>query len=264
MDAKDIRRIVLEQSKRAGVGHIGCALSIADIIAALYTDGLQTTEPTDPDRDRLILSKGHAALAVYAALHLRGWLTKGQLQTYCADASLLGVHPEHYLTGIDFSTGSLGQGLSFGVGGALAARMQHSSRRIFVVASDAELNEGSLWEAAMAAAHQHLGNLTLIVDVNGQQALGYTRDVLDLPNMAERWRAFGWDVHEIDGHDASAIGHLLAGLHAAPNAPHVLLAHTIFGKGVTFMERQVKWHYLPMNDVQYVDALTEVDVEVMR
>lgn len=264
MDGQRIRHIILEQSKRAGVGHIGCALSIADIVAAVYTDGLRVTEPGDPDRDRLILSKGHAALAIYAALHLRGWLSKEQLQTYCADASLLGVHPEHCLTGVDFSTGSLGHGLSFGVGAALAARMQGSSRRVFVVASDAELNEGSLWEAAMAAAHRRLGNLTLIVDFNGQQALGYTRDVLDLPNMAERWRAFGWDVHEIGGHDACAMGHLLAGLDAAPGMPHVLLARTTFGKGVSFMERQVKWHYLPMNDAQYADALSDVGADVRR
>lgn len=264
MDPQCIRHIVLEQSKRAGVGHIGCALSVADIITALYTDGLRITDPTNPDRDRLVLSKGHAALAIYAALHLRGWLTKEQLQTYCADASLLGVHPEHWLTGVDFSTGSLGQGLSFGVGAALAARMQGSSRRVFVVASDAELNEGSLWEAAMAAAHHRLGNLTLIVDLNGQQAFGNTRDVLDLPNMAERWRAFGWDVHERDGHDAPAMGRLLADLGAAPGAPHVLLARTTFGKGVAFMERQVKWHYLPMSDAQYADALSDVGAGVHR
>jgi len=264
MDGQHIRHIILEQSKRADVGHIGCALSIADIVAALYTDGLQIAAPDDPDRDRLVLSKGHAALAVYAALHLRGWLTEERLQTYCADASLLGVHPEHYLAGVDFSTGSLGQGLSFGVGAALAARMQRSSRCVFVVASDAELNEGSLWEAAMAAAHRRLGNLTLIVDLNGQQALGYTRDVLDLPNMAERWRAFGWDVHEMGGHDAAAISQLLAGFRDAPGLPHVLLAHTTFGKGVAYMERQVKWHYLPMNDAQYTDALSELGVEVRR
>lgn len=264
MDAQGIRRIVLEQSKRAGVGHIGCALSIADIIAALYTDGLRITTPTDPDRDRLVLSKGHAALAVYAALHLRGWLTTEQLETYCADASLLGVHPEHCLVGVDFSTGSLGQGLSFGVGAALAARMQGSSRHVFVVASDAELNEGSLWEAAMAAAHQHLGNLTLIVDLNGQQALGYTQDVLNLPNMAERWRAFGWDVHEMEGHNVAAMSSLLASFSDAPSAPHVLLARTTFGKGVTFMERQVKWHYLPMSDEQFTDALSQVNALAYR
>ena len=195
-----VRRIILEQSKRSNVGHIGSALSIADIIAALYGGILHIDHPDDPDRDRFILSKGHAALALYAALFLRGWISDTQLNSYCGDASLLGVHPEHALRGVDFCTGSLGHGLPIGAGAALSARLQGSSRRVFVLLSDAECNEGAMWEAVMFAAHHRLANLVAIIDLNGQQALGYTDQVLSLSPMAERWRAFGWDVHEVDGH----------------------------------------------------------------
>jgi transketolase len=256
--AQQIRRIILEQSKRAHVGHIGSALSIADLIAALYGSSLHIPDPDDADRDRFILSKGHAALALYAALFVQGRLTEQEINSYCADASLLGVHPEHALVGVDFSTGSLGQGLSMGVGAALAARLQKSTRRVFVLISDAECNEGSLWEAVMFAAHHKLSNLTVLVDLNGQQAFGHTQDVLSLTPLAERWRAFGWDVHEVDGHNPEIISATIANLPINEGAPHVLIAHTIFGKGVSYMERQLKWHYLPMSDEQYTQALNEI------
>jgi transketolase len=256
----EIRRIILEQSKRAHVGHIGSALSIADIVAALY-DQTGKFDPDDPDRDRFVLSKGHAVLAVYAALSLKGWLTEEQLNTYCADESMLGVHPENILKGIDFSTGSLGQGLGFGAGAALAARLQQSSRRVFVVMSDAECNEGSLWEAAMFAAHHQLANLIAIIDLNGQQAIGYTQDVINLSPMADRWRAFGWDVHEVDGHDVEGMQKTISGLDTSTGAPHVLVAHTVFGKGVSYMENQIKWHYWPMSDTEYQQAIAEIGVK---
>ena len=257
----EIRRIILEQSKRAHVGHIGSALSIADIVAALYDDQTGKFDPDDRDRDRLVLSKGHAVLAIYAALCLKGWLTEEQLNTYCADESLLGVHPENVLKGIDFSTGSLGQGLGFGTGAALAARLQQSSRRVFVVMSDAECNEGSLWEAVMFAAHHQLANLVAIIDLNGQQAIGYTQDVINLSPMADRWRAFGWDVHEVDGHDVEEMQKTIAGLDTSTGAPHVLVAHTVFGKGVSYMENQIKWHYWPMSDTEYQQAIAEIGVK---
>jgi transketolase len=256
--SRRIRQIILEQSKRARVGHIGSALSIADIIAALYGGVLRITDPDDPERDRFILSKGHAVLAVYAALYLRGWLSLESLNSYCSDGTLLGSHPEHALRGIDFSTGSLGQGLCLAAGAALAAKMQGSSRRVYVVLSDAELNEGSLWEAVMFAAHHKLANLTAVIDLNGQQALGYTEDVLALPSMAERWRTFGWDVHEVDGHDMEGMTSVLKSLDATNGPPHVLVARTVFGKGVSYMERQIKWHYLPMSDQEYEQAMAEV------
>jgi transketolase len=256
MNARDIRRIILEQSNRAQVGHIGSALSVADIIAALYGRVLRIDAADDPERDRFILSKGHAALALYAALALRGIIPHEQLGTFCADGSLLGVHPEHELPGVDFCSGSLGQGLSMGAGAALAARLQHSPRRVFVLLSDAECNEGSVWEAAMFASHHRLGNLTAIIDLNGQQALGYTKDVCNLPNMAERWRAFGWQADEVDGHDATA---LAARMLATDNDhPQLLVARTTFGQGVSFMQNQIKWHYVPMTAEEYAQARAEV------
>jgi transketolase len=256
--ADGIRRIVIEQSKRANVGHIGSALSIADILAALYGGALDLPDDR-ARRDRLVLSKGHAALALYAALELTGRLAPGTTGTYCADGTLLGVHPERELDGVDFCTGSLGHGLPIAVGAALAARMQSSSRRVFVVMSDAELNEGSVWEAAMFAAHHQLANLVLILDLNGQQAMGYTPDVLGLDAPAQRWRAFGWDVHELDGHDTAGLRARIGNLDFTAGAPHILIAQTTFGKGVSFMQNTIDWHYLPMTDEQYAQALSELE-----
>jgi len=253
-----IRRKVLEQSKRANLGHIGSALSIADLLAALLTGELRG-DPDDADRDRLVLSKGHAVLALYAALNERGVLSDAQLRSFGGDGSDLGGHPEHTLAGIDFSTGSLGHGLPIGVGAALAAKIRRSRRRVFVLMSDAENNEGSLWEAAMFAAHHRLSNVVGLVDVNGQQALGHTRDVLDLAPLGDRWRAFGWDVHEVDGHDVEALRETVSRLDTEAGPPHVLLAETTFGKGVSFMEGQVAWHYWPMDDDQYRRAMRELD-----
>lgn len=255
-----LRRIILDQSKRAHVGHIGSALSVADIIALLYNEVLRISSPEDPERDRFILSNGHAALALYGALFSRGWLSQTQLDSFCADGSPLGVHPEYGVRGVDFATGSLGQGLPIAAGAALAARLQKSPRRVFALVSDAECNEGSLWEAVMFAAHHKLANLIAIVDLNGQQALGYTRDVLSLEPLAARWHAFGWDVHEVDGHDAPALRKTLAQCDTLSAQPHVLIAHTIFGKGVSFMERQIKWHYWPMSDQDYDQAIKQIGI----
>ncbi len=257
--AKQVRRIILEQAKRAHVGHIGSALSIADIVTVLYGEVLRIRHPQDPERDRFVLSKGHAALAVNAAFFLKGWLSEEELNTYCGDGSLLGVHPEHGLAGVDFATGSLGHGLSLAAGAALAARLQASPRRAFALLSDAECNEGSVWEAVMFAAHHKLSNLIAIVDLNGQQAMGYTEQVLSLSPMAARWRAFGWDVHEADGHDIPGLKSALTSFGTASGPPHVLIAHTVFGKGVSFMERQIKWHYWPMSDGEYGQAAAEIE-----
>ena len=257
--AAKIRRLVLQQSKRANVGHIGSALSVADIVGALYAGVLDPIDVESPDRDRFILSKGHAALALYAALFLCGHLTEAELNSYCADGSKLGVHPEHQLQGVDFSTGSLGHGLSIGAGAALAGALLGSTRRVFVLLSDAECNEGAVWEAVMFAKQHLLANLIAIVDQNGQQALGFTRDVLDLAPLAERWRAFGWDAHDVDGHDPAGIAATIRELDHKSGPPHVLVARTVFGNGVSFMESRIRWHYMPMSDEEYESALAEVD-----
>lgn len=241
------------------MGHIGSALSVADLVASLYASVLRIPSPRDPERDRFVLSKGHAALALYAALDAIGVLEPGRIGTFCTDGTLLGVHPDHALPGVDFSTGSLGQGLSYGAGAALAARMEGSPRRAFVLLSDAECNEGSVWEAAMFAAHHRLSNLVALVDLNGQQAFGYTRDVLDLSPLAARFAAFGWEALEVDGHDTSAIA---AAANAPPGrAPRVVVARTVFGKGVSFMEGRIPWHYLPLSDDDYLRAMAEIGEE---
>ena len=254
-----IRRTILEQSKRAHVGHIGSALSIADIVGALYGGILDVGDPDDPRRDRLVLSKGHAALALYAALRARGWVADVELGSFHGDATLLGVHPEHALRGVDFSTGSLGQGLPVAAGSALAARLSGTPRRTFAILSDAECDEGSTWEAVMFAAHHRLASLIAIVDVNGQQALGHTKDVLSLAPLIDRWRAFGWDAVDVDGHDRAELTRAIGGFDTTAGAPHVVLARTTFGRGVSYMEGQIKWHYWPMSDDEYRQALTEIE-----
>lgn len=257
--ATSIRRHVIEQSMRAKVGHIGSALSIADIIAALYDRVMDIESPEAADRDRLVLSKGHAVLAVYAALHLKGWMSAEQLNTFCGDRSSLGVHPEHQLRGIDFSSGSLGQGMSVGAGAALAARLQKSARRVFVVLSDAECDEGSVWEAMAFAAHHKLSNLVAILDLNGQQAFGFTKDVIAMENMAERWTAFGWHAVEIDGHDPAAMAAAIADHRTSGIAkPLGLIARTVFGCGVDYMENTIKWHYSPMDESHFASAMAQI------
>jgi transketolase len=269
LDPTELRRIVLRQSRRANVGHIGSSLCIADIVAALYGGILRIADPRDPERDRFVLSKGHAALVLYAALAQRGWIDSATLDSYCGDDTPLSVHPETSTPGVDFCSGSLGQGLSMAAGAALAARLQRSERRVFCLVSDGECNEGSVWEAASFATHHRLANLTVIVDEDGQQAFGLTKDVLDQSNLAERWAAFGWTVEKVDGHDLGA----LEGALRAPGekGPRAVVARTVFGKGVSFMEQgraitqthiaphPINWHYLPMSPEEYEQALRELD-----
>jgi transketolase len=254
-----IRKIIIEQSKRARVGHIGSALSIADIIAVLFGKIIHLPGTKDPARDRFILSKGHAVLAVYAALYMKGILSADQLNSYSSDGTFLGEHPEHSLDGIELSTGSLGHGLSIGAGMALAIRMRGGKARVYVLVSDAECNEGSVWESVMFAAQHRLSNLVVIVDNNGQQALGKTVDVINLNPLQEKWRAFGWDTYEADGHNTAELESVLSKRNAQDGPPTAVIAKTIAGKGVSFMEGQVAWHYLPLNDEQYARSLKEIE-----
>ena len=219
---------------------------------------LRIPHTADLTRDRFILSKGHAALTVYSAFYVMGWISQEEFDSYCGNGTLLGVHPEHGLKGIDFSTGSLGHGLAYGAGSALAARLENSSRTVYVLVSDAECNEGALWETVMFAAHHQMSNLIVIVEENKQQALGYTKDILALHPLADRWRIFGWDTLEVDGHNMDELIDVIRGFNTVSGPPHVIIAHTIFGKGVSFMEGKIAWHYLPMSDSQYNQALKEI------
>jgi transketolase len=240
--AAAIRRWVIEQSLESKVGHIGSALSVVDVVAVLWSGVMRGPGTADPDRDRFVLSKGHAALALYGALRFNGLLDEKTFRTYCGDGTALGCHPEHALPGIDVSTGSLGQGLSVGCGLAYGLRRQGRLARVYVLISDAECNEGQVWEAAMFAAHHRLGNLTAVVDLNRLQALGDTRGILDLTPMAARWQAFGWEVFDVDGHDPEALHQALTMRSPSPR-PRLVVAHTHLGQGVPFMRDRVEWHY---------------------
>jgi len=252
-----VRRVIIEQSRRAHVGHIGSCLSVVEILCAVYSGVLNARPENSAKRDRFVLSKGHAALAFYAVLHECGVLDADALETFCGGDSLLGVHPEIPAPGVDFCTGSLGHGLSYAVGSALAARMDGANWRALALLSDAECNEGSVWEAAAFAGHHRLGNVVAIVDANGQQALGATVDILDLEPLPARWEAFGWEAVEVDGHDMDALCRAMEPreTHAAPR---VIIARTTFGRGVSYMEGQLDWHYLPMDEAQYRQALGEI------
>ena len=252
-----IRRVVLDQAHRAGEGHIGSALCVADILAVLYRDVVAGRLRGD-GRDRVVLSKGHAALALYAALYLSGEMSAQRLLEYCGAGSELGIHPQHGVPGVEFTTGSLGQGLSFGTGCALAARLKQEPWLTYVLCSDAECDEGAMWEAAMFAAHHRLGNLVTIVDYNRQQAMGTTESVLSLGDLRLRWESFGWRAVEIDGHDEDALRAAFALTRGDRTKPVVVIANTVFGKGVDFMEGKLRWHYASMTDADHTRALASL------
>lgn len=259
--ARRIRAQALRMVHRARASHIGSALSIADIVAVLYApEGgllrLRPQEPDWPDRDRFLLSKGHACVAVYAALAERGFFTVEELQTYGQDFARLMNHISHQVPGVEFSTGSLGHALGFGVGKALAARLRGDAWRTVVLLSDGELNEGSNWEALMFAAHHRLDSLTAIVDINGLQSLTSTALTLDMGDLRAKFEAFGAQVTEVDGHDHEQLRRALQ--RTGGGRPHVVLARTTKGKGVSFMEGSVDWHYRSPNDAQLAQALAEI------
>jgi transketolase len=257
--ATTMRRWIIDRSFQSHVGHIGSALSIADLVAVLWGAVLRDPGSASPDRDRFILSKGHACLALYSAMRFCGQLSEEVFATYCGDGTALSAHPEHSLPGIDLSTGSLGQGLSVGCGMAFGLRQKGSPARVYVLLSDAECNEGQVWEAGQFAAHHHLRNLTAVIDWNGAQAMGKTRDILDLSPIADKWRVFGWDVCEADGHDPAALLDALAPTPSLTGRPRMLVAHTMMGKGVSFMEDQVTWHYLNLTQELRDQAMKELE-----
>jgi len=249
---------IVQMSGNAGAPHVASALSCTDILVALYFGAAQVAPERagDPTRDRVILSKGHASAALYACLVARGFFPAALLDEYAGDNSRLGEHPTlGTVPGIESSTGSLGHGLGIGTGMALAARLDNRPSRVFVVLSDGECNEGAVWEAAMWAAGQRLGNLCAIVDANGLQAIGRSNEITALEPLADKWRAFEWDVTELDGHDVDRLHTVLAEPHARP---HAVVARTVKGKGVSFMEDVLEWHYRPPSPDDVARALKEL------
>jgi transketolase len=255
--ARRMRAQALRMVHRSKASHIGSALSITDIVAVLYAGALNVDPhaPKDPARDRFILSKGHACVAIYAALAETGFFPRTALAAYATDGSQLMTHISHHIPGVEFSTGALGQGLPFGVGKALAAKRSGKDWRTVVLMSDGEMGEGSNWEAFLFAAHHKLDNLTAIIDYNKLQSLGTVASTLGLEPLADKLNAFGWAVREVDGHDHDALSANLSADRWQPGKPQMLIAHTIKGKGVAYMENKVEWHYRSPNDEQLAEAL---------
>jgi len=261
--AKRIRQHVVRMTHRAKSSHVGSSLSMADLLAVLYGEILRVEpdQPNWPDRDRFILSKGHGAAGVYAALAERGFLPVQQvLETYYQNGSALAGHITRTgVPGVDASTGSLGHGLSIACGMALVGKRDQRPYRVFVMLSDGECDEGSTWEAVLFAPHHHLDNLVAIVDYNKIQSLGRVSEVLDLEPLGQKWKSFGWSVREIDGHDVEAIHKVLRAVPFEPGRPSCVIAHTVKGKGVSFMEDKLAWHYMPPNDQELEQALAELE-----
>jgi transketolase len=258
--ARRIRAHALRMVHRARASHIGSCLSCADILAVLYANVLRVDaqRPDAPGRDRFVLSKGHAAAVLYAVLAERGFFPKDWLERYGDDGSKLAGHVVHKgVPGVELSTGSLGHGLSVGVGMALAGARATEPYRAFVLLSDGECDEGSVWEAALFAGHHRLENLTAIVDKNALQSFGRVSEVLTLEPFAEKWRAFGWEVQEVNGHDHEAL--LAASSAARRGKPRVIIGDTTKGKGVSFMEDQLLWHYRSPSAEELAQALAEIE-----
>ena len=260
--AKKIRLHVLSMTSRGGSSHIGSCLSIADIMAVLYEDVLRI-DPKQPkwaDRDRFILSKGHAGAAVYATLAEKGFFPTEKLQDHYQDGSDLSGHVSHKgIPGVELSTGSLGHGLSVGAGMAYAAKARNAEHRIFVLLSDGECDEGSNWEAMMFAAHHRLDNLVAIIDYNKIQSLASIKETLGLEPFVDKLASFGWSVVETEGHDHRQLHAALSTVPAEPTKPTCVLAHTTKGKGVSFMENSVLWHYRTARGEEFVAAQKELE-----
>lgn len=259
--ANRIRRRAIKMIHRAKTSHVGSVFSAVDVLAYLYENVLQV-DPDRPDwreRDRFILSKGHASAGLYALLAERGFFPDSWLDEFCMDGGRLAGHVTHHgVPGIEFSTGSLGHGLALACGTALVGKREGRSFRVFTMLSDGECDEGSTWEAALFAPFHRLDNLVTIVDYNKIQSLGSVKEVLDLDSLAEKWKAFGWSVREIDGHDFVQIASAFSTVPAEVNRPTCIIAHTIKGKGVTFMENKLLWHYRAPDENEYRLALAEL------
>jgi len=259
-----MRQRLLKMIVDAGQGHPGGDLSASDIVASLYFDILRidSANPNAPDRDRFILSKGHCTGALYTALAGTGFFPEAELDTYLKPESRLNGHPNRvYLPGVETNTGPLGHGFPVGVGVAVAGQIDGAGYRVFVLTGDGELQEGSMWEAAMFAGHRQLGNLTVIVDRNRLQQGARTEETNALEPLADKWRAFGWDVVEVDGHDVIALLKAFDDAAQPRDKPRVLIANTFKGNGVSYMRDQAGWHHGVPNADQLAQAIAELEAE---
>ena len=257
-----VRASVLRMAHEGKTPHVASALSCVDLLVGLYFSALRAdpAQLDDETRDRFVLSKGHGCMALYATLAERGYFPPSVLSEYAQDGGRLAEHPgPACVPGIEVATGSLGHGLSVGAGLALAAKIRDLNYRVFVLLSDGECNEGSVWEAAMFAPAQHLDNLIAIVDYNKWQATGRSNEIMALSPLADKWRAFGWQMAEIDGHDLNVIPQVLATVPIEPGLPTAIVAHTVKGKGVSFMEDDLEWHYRPPNENDLRLGLLELE-----
>jgi len=260
--ARRIRRRTLSMIRKAHSSHIGGAFSMAEVLATLYSGILRIdpVRPHWPERDRLILSKGHACAALYVVLAERGFFPREWLDEFYQDGGRLAGHATHHgVPGVEASTGALGHGLSIACGMALAATRDERPYRVFAVLSDGECDEGSTWEAAMFAAHHRLDRLVAIVDYNKIQSLGRVEEVLNLEPFANKWRSFGWTVREEDGHDTDRLKETLSQIPFERDRPSCLIAHTIKGRGVSFMEDRLLWHYRSPDDGEFEQAVQELE-----
>ena len=259
--ANRIRQHVVRMTSEAKSSHVGTSLSMADLLAVLY-GGVLRVDPAEPDwadRDRFILSKGHGCAGLYAVLAEQGFFPVEQLQGFCRDGSDLLGHASHGIPGVELSTGSLGHGLSVAAGMAWGARHDERDHRVVVLLSDGECNEGSTWEPLIFAAHHRLDNLVAVVDYNKIQSLGRVADVLKLEPFVDKWQSFGWEVRELDGHDVGQVEDTLLNLPFTRGRPSCVVAHTIKGKGVSFMEDKLLWHYRSPQGAEFRAAMSELD-----
>jgi transketolase len=259
--ARRIRCHVVRTISQASAGHPGGSLSAADILTALYfyTMRLDPQNPTWPERDRFVLSKGHGAAGLYATLAERGLFPIEWLETFGQIDSRLQVHPDmHMVPGIEISTGALGQGISVALGIALGARLNGDTYHVYCLIGDGENQEGQVWEAAEVAAHYRVDNLTVILDYNRVQLMGPLKEILEMSPMAQKWRSFNWHVVEVDGHDIQALVDALEAAQKHRGEPMIIIAHTVKGKGVSYMEGKSAWHGRPPNSDELAQALKDL------
>lgn len=256
--AQSIRKQIILMTSNAGSGHYSSSLSTVDILVSLYYNILNhdPQNPQDALRDRFVLSKGHAAPALYVTLCELGYFSKDELKTFRQINSRLEGHPKsHLLPGVDASSGSLSQGFSTAAGMALASKLDNAAYNVFVLLGDGECQEGQIWETAMFSAHYKLNNLIAIIDCNGLQSDGSVEEVMSLSNLGEKWSSFGWDVINVDGHDISALTDVFKSSLVPKGRPTVVLANTVKGKGIPFIENKLKYHSLPLNEQELISAL---------